>query len=184
MSACCEVENPNRESRVLAVTGSDCCESITHPTAERNHGAVAVVCPLCRTKGKRVRTQTVQAMLDLSLAELGSADYHFCATERCPVVYFGGGGDVYTESQLRERVHQKHPDEADVFVCYCFRHTPGSIRRELALTGTSTAVEKVTAGVRSGHCACDIRNPQGSCCLGNVRDTIARIQSSLYQVIC
>lgn len=30
----------------------------------------------------------------------------------------------------------------------------------------------ITAGIRAGQCACDLRNPQGICCLGNVRRLI------------
>ena len=76
-------------------------------------------------------------------------------------------------------VHQKHPDDDYVFVCYCFRHTPGSIRAELVETGQRTVVETVTEGTQGGQCACDIRNPQGSCCLGNVRATVKRTKLEL-----
>lgn len=34
--------------------------------------------------------------------------------------------------------------------------------------GKSTAVAKITEYVEAGKCACELRNPQGSCCLGNV----------------
>jgi hypothetical protein len=27
----------------------------------------------------------------------------------------------------------------------------------------------INAGIRAGACACDLRNPQGACCLGNAR---------------
>jgi len=94
------------------------------------------------------------------------------------VVYYSAGGEQrFTEDDLRERVHQKHPADEDVFVCYCFRHTPRSIEAELASTGRSTVVASITAGIQAGQCACDIRNPQGSCCLGNVRAVVERLQT-------
>ena len=139
-------------------------------------------CPVCGTKGKSIESQTVKAMLDVSLATLKSDGYRFCRNESCQVVYYGAGDDVYTEDDLRQRVHQKHPDTADVFVCYCFRHTPGSIQRELLLTGRSSVVEQVNAGIQAGQCACEIRNPQGSCCLGNVTATVKRAQKSLVSI--
>jgi hypothetical protein len=58
-------------------------------------------------------------------------------------------------------------------VCYCFRHTLQSIRSEAATMEESAVVAAITAGIKAGQCACDIRNPQGSCCLGNVRAVVA-----------
>ena len=127
-------------------------------------------------------TQTVKALPDVSLTALTSAAYRFCRNESCEVVYYSESDDIYSEDDLRERVHQKHPDAADVFVCYCFRHTPASIQRELLLSGTSTVVAQVNAGIGAGQCACEIRNPQGSCCLGNVTATVKRMQQSLVAV--
>jgi hypothetical protein len=80
---------------------------------------------------------------------------------------------------VRERVYQKEPDSEDVFVCYCFRHTPGSIRAELITTGESTVVEVINTGIHAGQCACDIRNPQGACCLGNVSAVVKDVKQSL-----
>ncbi len=155
----------------------DCCAVTSVQTQ-----AVSQACPVCGTKGKSVDTQTVKAMLDVSLRTLRGDVYRFCRNESCEIVYFGDGSDVYTEDDLRERVYQKHPDTADVFVCYCFRHTPASIRQELLLTGTSSVVEQVNAGIAAGQCACEIRNPQGSCCLGNVTATVKRVQKSLTPI--
>ena len=65
-------------------------------------------------------------------------------------------------------VHAKHPEDGSVPVCYCFGHTPETIRHELASTGRSSASKTVTAEVTSGHCACEVKNPKGTCCLGDV----------------
>jgi hypothetical protein len=121
-------------------------------------------------------TQTVKAMLAISLEALAeSSAYRFCCTSDCPVVYFDAQNRFFTEAHLREHVHQKHPGAADVFVCYCYRHTPGSIRAELAQRGETDVVARITAGTKAGTCACDIRNPQGSCCLGNVSKVVKLI---------
>lgn len=154
---------------------SDCCTvpNLKAPVSSGEH------CPTCGAKGKAVDTQTVKSFLALSLDVLGPTDYRFCRSADCPVVYFADGGQTFHETDLRERVHQKAPQEDDVFVCYCFRHTPGGIRAELIETGASTVVERTTAGVQAGQCACDIRNPQGSCCLGNVRAVVKRVKSEI-----
>lgn len=124
-----------------------------------------VVCPTCRQAGKVAETLTLKAMLAVPLTELRAGEYFFCPVASCPTVYFSADGSrCFDESQLRERVYQKHPGEPDALVCYCFRHTVESIQRE-----PTEAVAAVTRGIQAGLCACDIRNPQGSCCLGNVR---------------
>jgi hypothetical protein len=57
----------------------------------------------------------------------------------------------------------------------------GSIRAELVRTGSSTVVASITAGILAGQCACEIRNPQGNCCLGNVREVVQGIKIELNQ---
>lgn len=126
------------------------------------------LCPQSSSKGTRVDSVTVKAMLAVSLLEVRNTSYFFCKDANCPVVYFSEDGtQTFTKDQIRERVYQKERDKDDVFICYCFRHTLGSIRAELT-SSSSTVVEAINAGIRAGQCACDIRNPQGVCCLGNV----------------
>lgn len=130
------------------------------------------ICPGCGTKGKRVQGKTVKALLSVSLRNVKEAEYLFCKTQTCPVVYFSpDGGKIFTVAQIRERVYQKEPNSQDVFICYCFRYKIGDI-----LTATPEArnaiVEDINTGINAGQCACDLRNPQGSCCLGNVHGLI------------
>lgn len=162
--------------------GADCC---TIPSAEKGRTTEKITdhCPSCGEKGKTVDTQAVKALLAVSLRSLQAEHYRFCRTQTCPVVYFSNdGSEQYQEDDLREPVHQKHPDAADVFVCYCFRHTPGTIRAELLERSESTVVAEINAGIKAGQCACEIRNPQGSCCLGNVTATVKRVQAALTPV--
>ncbi len=135
----------------------------------------AKTCPECGKTAKPVQGQTVKALLSVSLREVRDVDYLFCQTLTCPVVYFSSNGEqTFTVEQVRERVYQKEPNVEDVFVCYCFRHTVGDIR--VALPETRTAiVDDINTGINAGQCACDLRNPQGSCCLGNVRALIKRL---------
>ena len=140
------------------------------------------LCPSCRQPGKSIDDITLKAMLAVPLTKLSAVGYHFCRTPSCPTVYYSVDGEQqFVEADLRERVHQKHPEADDVFVCYCFRHSPATIRAELQATGLSTVVERVTAGIQADQCACDIRNPQGSCCLGNVRAVVQRVEAKLQR---
>ena len=144
-------------------------------TCELSDTRPSVSCPTCQRAGKPVDTLALKALLAVPLTEVRDAEYRFCRTPDCPTVYYSVDGQQrFSEDDLRERVYQKHPDDADVFVCYCFRHSPSSISAELAAAGRSTVVAAITAGIQAGRCACDIRNPQGSCCLGNVRAVVER----------
>jgi hypothetical protein len=84
------------------------------------------------------------------------------------VVYFRPGEVLFRKDDLTARVHQKEPDDPTVPVCYCFGWTPEKILAEIETTGKSTAFEQITAEVKADNCYCEVTNPQGSCCLGNV----------------
>jgi hypothetical protein len=138
------------------------------------------LCPRCRQPGKPVDSITLKALLAVPLTELRAVEYRFCRTPDCPTVYYSADGkQQFGEDALREQVHQKHPSADDVLVCYCFRHSPATIRAELLATNLSTVVERITAGINAGQCACDIRNPQGNCCLGNVRAVVRSVKAEL-----
>lgn len=152
--------------------GSTVCElpaqNFQRPSRTKN------TCPVCGMKGKPVQGQTVKSLLSVSLREVQDVEYLFCKTQDCPVVYFSPDGvQTFRIEQIRERVYQKEPESDDVFVCYCFRHTVGYIRAASS-ESRKAILEDINIGVNAGQCACDLRNPQGSCCLGNVRGLIKR----------
>jgi hypothetical protein len=128
------------------------------------------VCPTNGRTGTRVDAQTLKAMLKIPLDVLRRVEYRFCSDPNCPTVYYSADGlQTFAETDLRERVYQKHPQDADIFVCYCFRHTV----EDLLLEGKRVAAQ-ITHGIKNEQCACDIRNPQGSCCFGNVNSIVKR----------
>lgn len=133
-------------------------------------------CPECGKIGKPVEGQTVKSLLSVSLREVKDLQYLFCRTEGCPVVYFSSDSEqIFTVEQVRERVYQKEPGAEEVFVCYCFRHTVGELRAA-SHEGRIAIVDNINAGISAGQCACDLRNPQGSCCLGNVNRLIKQLE--------
>jgi hypothetical protein len=133
-------------------------------------------CPECGQKGKPVQGQTVKALLAVSLRAVQEAEYLFCRTQTCPIVYFTAeDAQTFRVSDVRERVYQKEPDAHSVLICYCFRHTVGEINGADS-AARAAIVDDINAGIQAGQCACDLRNPQGSCCLGNVRGLIKRLE--------
>lgn len=140
-------------------------------------------CPVCGMKGKPVQGQTVKALLSVSLREVRDVEYLFCKTQDCPVVYFSPDGEqTFRTEHIRERVYQKEPESDDVFICYCFRHTVGDIRTGSPISHKAI-VEDINSGIDAGQCACDLRNPQGSCCLGNVRELIKRTETTSPEIV-
>lgn len=138
-------------------------------------------CPTNQQVGQAVDSLTLKALLAIPLTVVSSTqDYRFCAAPDCPTVYYRvDGQQVFHEADLREQVYQKHRQDDQTLVCYCFQHTVKDIRTEIERTGKSAVVERITAGIRAGQCACDIRNPQGECCLGNVREVVRRLTDEL-----
>ena len=140
---------------------SDCC-SVTEPPLEAPER-----CLECGRVGRRVEPITLKALLrPQDLARLSAPEHRFCPSASCRVVYFGLN-EVFRREHLLVPVFQKEP-AGDRTVCYCFAVSEGDIRREIQASSGSTAVERITALVQSERCACEVRNPQGTCCLGNV----------------
>lgn len=135
-----------------------------------------IICPNCGEPGKAVDESTLKSMLLSSLRNIRRTQYFFCRTTACPVVYFSSDGEqAFTTEYVRERIYQKEPDVEGVFVCYCFRHTVGEIRNA-SPEGRLAILGDINAGIKAEQCACDWRNPQGSCCLGNVREVIKQAE--------
>lgn len=152
---------------------SDCCSPrpATPAAAEAPPPTVKPPCPRCTKPGRAVSTLTLKHQVRPEfLTSVNGGGFYFCPTSGCPVVYFSSAGQVLTTSDVRRPVTQKDPGHAPV--CYCFGFTPEMIREELRLTGKSTVVERIAAEMKEDYCACEIRNPQGSCCLGNVKAAV------------
>ncbi len=142
----------------------DCCKS----PLQRERADLAV-CKECGLKGRAVQRITPESLLlEDRKARLGPSQYYYCASATCGVVYFSNEDDIYFQkTDLRVRVGQKETEDP-ILVCYCFGHTRASVWEEIENTGASTVEADIKEKVRAGLCACEIKNPQGSCCLGNV----------------
>ncbi len=125
-------------------------------------------------------TLTVKAMLtETALPHLiVNTQYRFCGEAHCPVVYFSDEGQRFTADEVRVPVWQKHPVGTRV-ICYCFGENEARIREELADRGTSLAVQRVRDHIAAGRCACEVRNPKGTCCLGDLAATVKRMMAAL-----
>ncbi len=127
------------------------------------------LCPQCNQKGLPIQKQTVKSMLSVSLRTLRDKDYYFCRTQTCPIVYFSEDGvSILTTSVIQVKVYQKEPFSKDTLVCYCFNYTASELRNAEP-NNRQAIINDIKAGIKANQCACDLRNPQGSCCLGNIQ---------------
>jgi hypothetical protein len=134
-----------------------------------------VECSECGTAGRPVESVTVKAMLTTSaLARYEHEAYRFCPDQWCTVAYFGGGGTIFTTSDVRERIWHKEPPGRRT-VCYCFGENEADLAAEIERHGYSGAVHRVRANIAAGRCACEIRNPRGACCLADVTAAVERL---------
>ncbi len=157
---------------------SDCCAAKAEP-ASKNTAA----CPVSGTRGATVELQTVKAVLTTAaMRRVTAAAHRFCANPTCDIVYFAADGTTYSTRDIRVPVWQKEPAGARM-VCYCFGENESDIRAEIAQCGKSDAVERVRAHIKAGRCACEVRNPRGTCCLGDVGAAVKRVRKFLTQTM-
>ncbi|MBI4972481.1 MAG: copper chaperone Copz family protein [Candidatus Omnitrophica bacterium] len=128
------------------------------------------ICPGCGFKGLSVGEKTIRSLLkDIFHTEINNTPYHFCSHRECTVVYFSEGS-VFTKDKLKIKVGLKER-EPPIPVCYCFGITKEDIEREINEKGFSTASERIRKKVKGGICSCEVKNPSGRCCLGDVIKT-------------
>lgn len=61
---------------------------------------------------------------------------------------------------------------------HCFGFTEAMVCEEIRATGQCSIPRRITVEARAGNCACEIRNPQGSCCLGSVTAAVKRLMQA------
>lgn len=131
----------------------------------------AAACPECGARGKPVGAVTLHALLTPStLPSIRTPDgWRHCASVGCATAYYHPeSGDRVACSGVSVRIGTKET-AAPRPLCYCFGLTAEDIEAEVASSGGSTIADRITEQCRRGLDRCAETNPQGSCCLGNVR---------------
>lgn len=134
-------------------------------------------CPSCGELGKPVGRITLGALVKPGCrTRIPRGDeFCFCRNTTCNTVYFLPGEVLFHKEDLSVRIGLKEPRDATALVCYCFDWTPEKILAEIRETGKSTAIEQIKTQVKAGNCYCEVTNPQGSCCLGNVSQAVKQV---------
>ncbi|MBI4551048.1 MAG: copper chaperone Copz family protein [Candidatus Latescibacteria bacterium] len=164
MSNCCTVPT----------TTPECCVTVS------GDADASPVCRICGQKAKPVDRITPEHLLKPEAAvQLRGTVYHFCATPTCDVVYFSNAtGQYFHKGDVTVRVGMKEIEDP-IPICYCFDYTVRHIEDEIRTTGATTIPERIRAEVKAGHCRCEVMNPQGTCCLGNVARTVKKAMAAV-----
>ncbi len=157
--------SPKRHETLTEV----CCE--LHPPQKCS----SAKCPECGELGKTVQRITLGALVKPEKRSQipKQEEFCFCRNATCDVVYFIPNCLLFRKDDLNVLVGLKEPQNSKAPVCYCFGWTPDKIQAEIKGTSKSTAIDQIKTQVRAGNCYCEVTNPQGSCCLGNVSRIIS-----------
>lgn len=151
----------------------DCC------TVPSPGTAAGRVCSCCGKSGKRVLASTVRALVhEQERGRVVEGDYVLCVNPACAQVYTAPSGAPLLRSDLAVRVGFKE-QAGPHLVCFCFGHSVEDIEEELRRDGATRIPERIKAEIEAGRCSCDIRNPQGTCCLGDVNRAVHQARERL-----
>ncbi len=154
---------------------SSCCSGEScEPSGTRTSAEAA--CPRCGHVGRVVADRTMRAILKPGHADaLLGVERRFCKTPECEVLYYGADGRLVEKGAAAVRVGVKESQEP-VPLCYCFGFSRADVRRQVADRGESDMPARISAEVRAGRCSCEVKNPSGTCCLGEVNKAVKEAQ--------
>lgn len=155
----------------------DCCCSGVRMTKETPQNT----CQSCGEIGRVVARQTVAHHVKCEkLNQVKSDEYKFCSSPKCPTVYYSESGESFAVDDVRELVAQKTCGDNRP-LCYCFGFTESFARQEIIQNGECSVPVQVARFIKEKLCACEIRNPAGACCLGEINRTVKRLLRELQK---
>ncbi len=157
---------------------SDCCSTPAGREPSPRSVVAHLLCPQCQQPGKAVSLLTLKHQVKpphLMFVEEGP--FAFCRSRECLVVYFNATGGALTLNDVRQRPTAKGGENPQL--CYCFGFDTEMVRAEIAATGDCTIPQRIAAEMKADRCACEMRNPQGSCCMANITAAVKKERSAL-----
>jgi len=127
------------------------------------------ICPLNSQKGQTVDSETLRHLLkEKRRSDIKETGYYFCKASDCDTVYFHSeSGQYFEKKDLNVRVGLKEGEDP-VWLCYCFDISQAMMTQEMEDTSKSSFSDRIRREVAAENCACEIKNPSGRCCLGEV----------------
>jgi hypothetical protein len=132
-------------------------------------GPSVMNCPVSGTRSKQLDLLTVKSHVRHLKFAMPATQYYFCTAQGCDVVYFPSNSEapIFSRDDLLVPVAAKESSE-EAPICYCFGVNRRQIREEFEAIGRCSVVEKIKAEIQAGRCACEVKNPSGKCCFGDV----------------
>lgn len=126
-------------------------------------------CPMNGQVCKPVGRVTLESLLKPEArASLTPQPYYFCDAPDCDTVYVSALGDhLIAKDQLTVRVGIKETEDP-IPLCYCFDFDRKAVWDDIRSKGATNIPKIITERVKAGECRCEVTNPSGTCCLGNV----------------
>ena len=139
--------------------------------------------PTCGQKGKPVQALTIRSLTRNDWYNFEKiTDGYYCINPDDPTVYFfPDNEDVIDKRNVKVRVGIKEIDEP-LLVCYCFNHNKSAIEEDFLNHGYSMIESDIRKKVKDKQCSCEIKNPSGRCCLGDIRITYSKLDKETTQV--
>lgn len=155
--------------------GESCCT-----LREDQAPSFSAACPECGHSGRSVAFETVAALTRVRLPKRQA--FRLCREEACSTVYWGSEGARLAVADLTVTPGFKNPGGKSL-VCYCFLYDTADIERELAEQGDTTVPDRIRHEIEQGNCACEVRNPGGRCCLGDVNRAVRLSRTAIEGVV-
>ena len=146
------------------------------------HEGAPPACPMNGQVCKPVGRITLESLLKPEAkASLTPQPYYFCDAPDCDTVYVSALGDqLITKDQITVRVGIKETEDP-IPLCYCFDFDRKAVWDDIRSKGTTSIPKIITERVKVGECRCEVTNPSGTCCLGNVYRAVKQAQAMKAQ---
>jgi len=148
---------------------ADCCST----NAKAENAPAVMACLVNGARSKQVGILTVKSLVRRLPLGMPNTQYYFCSSPDCDVVYFplDAKAPSFCRGDLAVRVGVKETEDP-LPICYCFGFTRRDIWDEIEHTGTSIVAKRIAAEIEAGRCTCEVKNPSGKCCLGDIVRTV------------
>ncbi len=160
------------------VTIEHCCSTVKGEACFGRTGKPGT-CPSCDKRGKPVTVLTIKSLVQNHTRVPARTSYWFCRTANCEIVYFSCEG-VFRKLDLKVRVGIKETADP-IPLCYCFHYSREDIFKDIESKGRTAILQQIKAEVQSGFCACEVKNPSGACCLGDITRAIQEAEKHADQ---
>ena len=87
---------------------------------------------------------------------------------------------MFKKTDLKVRVGTKERRDL-IPLCYCFDYSREDMFKNIESKGRTAILQQIKAEVQGGFCACEVKNPSGACCLGDITRAIQEAEKHADQ---